>query len=140
MVGGRIQLLHLFVFNHAGSINSYTEGYYKPPWLSDEDIKNVVLQDAAAERGIPAAAEQAVSRYSSPLLPSDEMQDAGERQGGGRHHDGRPATPKVAQLRPPVIHYSGCLRSWAPAKLSLPENAPADNSEGYEDYRKRIIA
>lgn len=29
-----------------GSINSYTEGHYKPPWLSDEDVKNVVLQAA----------------------------------------------------------------------------------------------
>ncbi|KAH8040771.1 hypothetical protein HPB51_012941 [Rhipicephalus microplus] len=28
-----------------GSINSYMEGHYELPWLLDEDVKNVVLQD-----------------------------------------------------------------------------------------------
>ncbi|KAL3208647.1 hypothetical protein MRX96_052506, partial [Rhipicephalus microplus] len=27
-----------------GSTNSYTEGHYKPSWLSDDDVKNVALQ------------------------------------------------------------------------------------------------
>nr|XP_037288783.1 aryl hydrocarbon receptor nuclear translocator-like protein 1 [Rhipicephalus microplus] len=29
-----------------GSTNSYTEGHYKPSWLSDDDVKNVALQGA----------------------------------------------------------------------------------------------
>ncbi|KAM7281852.1 hypothetical protein ISCGN_002013 [Ixodes scapularis] len=29
-----------------GSINSYTEGHYKPPWLTDEELKNVILEAA----------------------------------------------------------------------------------------------
>ncbi|XP_064482452.1 basic helix-loop-helix ARNT-like protein 1 isoform X2 [Ornithodoros turicata] len=29
-----------------GSINSYTEGRYKPPWLRDEDLKEILLQAA----------------------------------------------------------------------------------------------
>ncbi|KAH8024030.1 hypothetical protein HPB51_020788 [Rhipicephalus microplus] len=38
-----------------GPINSYTEGHYKPPWLSEEDVKNVVLQEAKKEFGSPSS-------------------------------------------------------------------------------------
>lgn len=27
-----------------GTVNSYTEGHYKPPFLSDQDLKNLVTQ------------------------------------------------------------------------------------------------
>ncbi|KAL3203571.1 hypothetical protein MRX96_011939 [Rhipicephalus microplus] len=38
-----------------------------------------------------------------------------------------------------VVHCTGYLKSWAPAKLSLCEDAPADNSEGYEDYASALL-
>ncbi|KAL3245615.1 hypothetical protein MRX96_046837 [Rhipicephalus microplus] len=35
----------------------------------------------------------------------------------------------------PVIYCTGCyLKSWAPAKLSLSEDAPADDREWHENY------
>lgn len=27
-----------------GTVNSYTEGHYKPPFLSDQDLKNLIIQ------------------------------------------------------------------------------------------------
>ncbi|KAH8036269.1 hypothetical protein HPB51_021973 [Rhipicephalus microplus] len=202
-----------------GSTNSYTEGHYKPSWLSDDDVKNVALQgadgflfvescdcgrilfmsesvqqtlnyiqgdilgqswfdilyskdiakvkeqlslsdpcskerlidakssrsDAAAERRIFAAPEQAVSRCSSLLILSDEMQDAGYRQRGGRHHDGRPATLKGAQLRPlvhSVIHCTGCyFKPWACVRQAqFARRRPSGRQRRLRRLSKHMIA
>ncbi|XP_050039264.1 protein cycle [Dermacentor andersoni] len=186
-----------------GSINSYTEGHYKPPWLSDEDVKNVVLQGTdgflfvvSCDRGrilfMSESVQQTLNytqgdllgqswfdilhpkdiakvkeQLSSPdLSPKERLIDAktmlplkGEfpqRQsrlcpGARRSFFCRMKCKTQATVkeeadtttggqrrrkshsfdrRYSVIHCTGYLKSWAPAKLSLPDDAPADDSEG----------
>nr|XP_037277511.1 protein cycle-like [Rhipicephalus microplus] len=186
-----------------GSINSYTEGHYKPPWLSDEDVKNVVLQGAdgflfvvSCDRGRILFMSESVQQTlnytqgdllgqswfdilhpkdiakvkeqlsSSDMCPKERLIDAktmlplkGEfpqRQsrlcpGARRSFFCRMKCKTQATVkeeadtttggqrrrkshsfdrRYSVIHCTGYLKSWAPAKLSLPEDAPADDSDG----------
>ncbi|XP_037503726.1 protein cycle-like [Rhipicephalus sanguineus] len=186
-----------------GSINSYTEGHYKPPWLSDEDVKNVLLPGAdgflfvvSCDRGRILFMSESVQQTlnytqgdllgqswfdilhpkdiakvkeqlsSSDLSPKERLIDAktmlplkGEfpqRQsrlcpGARRSFFCRMKCKTQATVkeeadtttggqrrrkshsfdrRYSVIHCTGYLKSWAPAKLTLPEDAPADDSEG----------
>ncbi|KAH9373241.1 hypothetical protein HPB48_004986 [Haemaphysalis longicornis] len=186
-----------------GSINSYTEGHYKPPWLSDEDVKNVVLQAAdgflfvvSCDRGrilfMSESVQQTLNYTQGDLLgqswfdilhPKDIAKvkeqlsssdlkkltfvvlilamlplkgDFPQRQsrlcpGARRSFFCRMKCKTQATVkeeadtttggqrrrkshsfdrRYSVIHCTGYLKSWAPAKLSLPEDAAADDSEG----------
>ncbi|KAL1443026.1 hypothetical protein MTO96_000922 [Rhipicephalus appendiculatus] len=179
-----------------GSINSYTEGHYKPPWLSDEDGADGFLFVVSCDRGRILFMSESVQQTlnytqgdllgqswfdilhpkdiakvkeqlsSSDLCPKERLIDAktmlplkGEfpqRQsrlcpGARRSFFCRMKCKTQATVkeeadtttggqrrrkshsfdrRYSVIHCTGYLKSWAPAKLSLPEDAPADDSEG----------
>ncbi|KAK8759751.1 hypothetical protein V5799_002614, partial [Amblyomma americanum] len=156
-----------------GSINSYTEGHYKPPWISDEDVKNVVLQgdllgqswfDILHPKDIAKVKEQLSSPDLSPkerlidaktMLPlkgdfpqrqsrlcpgarrsffcrmkcktqATVKEEADTTTGGQRRRKSHSFDRRYS-----VIHCTGYLKSWAPTKLSLPDDAAApDDSEG----------
>ncbi|CAN7938634.1 unnamed protein product, partial [Ixodes hexagonus] len=48
-----------------GSINSYTEGHYKPPWLTDEELKNVILQERTVTGAASSSCQNLCSRRSA---------------------------------------------------------------------------
>ncbi|KAI4470951.1 circadian protein clock [Holotrichia oblita] len=99
-----------------GTTRSYTEGLYKAPYLTEQDLKRVILQADLLGQSVfdilhPKDVAKVKEQLSSPdMNPRERLIDAKNKKYN-------------------VIHCTGYLKSWPPGKVGLEEQESDRDAE-----------